>query len=495
MRAVILGSDIMYDSNGNLIPIEINTALTMDGDYFESNPFDFTSLLDVMTAKGLTRIIYIGALYRLDQDFKVWCELNNFTYEFIEVKLGSITIPEIEDASDLLIVRTAYDSSAILDDSYCKNKVNFLNLISNQGFHSQFAYMGDNNEIINKITTIPNNGIHPNFILKSVLPQYNRNTYPKLYKVSNQAELDTILTNVDNYYFLMEYHINLDKLYENHIQVIRSFNMVFPSENTLTTISIGNYTRFSSYVIPTAPTYNTETFEVDYASRNGYLTDGNTFKTPKLLVDDYVEMWDGTFKIATDLVVGDVVKGLSIPYSGKTSDLDDPLMNYRIDYDEFVSGSTFVPNIITHIEKVERIANYGTMHFDDDTTWSDTSNSSYLIYRNNEVRFAYIGSGADTDIFIVPGDQVILVDTASETELVSILKTVSSVTEIVTFLDGYLIEVENRHVFLTSTDPSATVSFAAIEHNAETCCTNPSKCIKGIETCNPKNCLCELLPS
>ena len=136
MRAVILGSDIMYDSNGNLIPIEINTALTMDGDYFESNPFDFTSLLDVMTAKGLTRIIYIGALYRLDQDFKVWCELNNFTYEFIEVKLGSITIPEIEDASDLLIVRTAYDSSAILDDSYCKNKVNFLNLISNQGFHS-----------------------------------------------------------------------------------------------------------------------------------------------------------------------------------------------------------------------------------------------------------------------------------------------------------------------------------------------------------------------
>ena len=69
--------------------------------------------------------------------------------------------------------------------------------------------MGEDGIIVNNITSINNNGEHPNFILKARLPHYDKTTHPKFYKVSTNEELNTLISNVvDSNYFLMEFLYN-----------------------------------------------------------------------------------------------------------------------------------------------------------------------------------------------------------------------------------------------------------------------------------------------
>jgi hypothetical protein len=66
MRTVLIGSDFMYNSNGDLIPIEINTNVGWDNlnTRVESNEesLNLTSLLQFISDNGFTKIEYIGAI-------------------------------------------------------------------------------------------------------------------------------------------------------------------------------------------------------------------------------------------------------------------------------------------------------------------------------------------------------------------------------------------------------------------------------------------------
>ena len=276
MRTLLLGSDFMYKSDGTLVPIEINTNIIMDSVIPDNLDiiFDLTPLSNFITTNGFTKLIYIGSLSSVFQPkITEMCQSLNITYEWIEVEQHSITIPYVEDTPETLIIRSAYDTTAIVDDVYCKNKVNFLNLIKNQTFGSQFAYMNEFGMLINHITTIPNNGNHPNFILKSVLPKYDKGIYPKLYKVSNQAELDIVLQNVDENYYLTEFFYNPNKLILDHITVIRVFNLLYPP--SLISLPIGQYHRITGESLDELSSYDPVTYELSYDDRFKYITKGS----------------------------------------------------------------------------------------------------------------------------------------------------------------------------------------------------------------------------
>ena len=208
MRTVLIGSDFMYDKDGNLKPIEINTNVGWTESTVETydSVLDLTSLSTFITSNEFTSVVYIGSIFGVDEKLKTLCTELGITYTLYGVPSNSITIPYVEDNDQTLIIRSAYDTTALVDDTYCRDKVNFLNLIKDSTFGSQFAYLDENNSIVNNITTINDNGNHPNFILKSVLPDYDKEIYPKLYKVSSQEELNTLISNmVTSDYFLMEY--------------------------------------------------------------------------------------------------------------------------------------------------------------------------------------------------------------------------------------------------------------------------------------------------
>jgi hypothetical protein len=454
MRTVLIGSDFMYNSNGDLIPIEINTNVGWDdlNTRIESNEesLNLTSLLQFISDKGFTKIEYIGALpgfySELSKSVDIECNIHTV--------YNSLTIPHIEDNDTTLIIRSAYDTTAIVDDEYCTNKINFLNLIKNQSFGSEFAYCLDDGTLVNSITTILDNGIHPNFILKTSGPHYDKTVYPKLYKVSTQEELNTILNEVNGDYFLMPYYYNPNKLYSNHVQVVRSLNLLFPPN--LESLQIGQYNKVCFDIIDESPEYDETNFSY-LGDRGRYLTTIKSDWTPKLEDTDLVEIADGTFKTALDLQIGDDLKTIDIPNPNNVNIVNEDV-NYEININQLITGSSYSTNKVTNKRRVHRKANIATIQFQDNTTWKDTSESRYLVERDGVVKFIRIAN-------LKVGDIVILIDT-STSELSFVQKIVNTIERTHSIFEGWIITVERQHLFLTKSDESSTSSYVAIEHNS-----------------------------
>ena len=451
MRTVLIGSDFVYNSNGNLIPIEINTNVGWDNENsrVESNEdaFNLVPLLEFITNRGFTKIEYIGGIQqfyqKLSQSVDIECNMH-YVGE-------ALTIPDIEDSDTTLIIRSAYDTTAIIDDTYCANKVNFLNLIKDSTFGSEFAYLDESNNLVSSITTILNNGIHPNFILKAIRPHYDKNVYPKLFKATTEEELNTILGKVDTDYFLMPYYYTPDKLENNHIQVVRSLNLLFPPN--LESIQVAQYHKICNDEIDSDTTYDSVTFEY-IGDRSRYLTTINAPWSPKLEDDDLVEMGDGTFKTALELEIGDIIKTIDIPNPFDVDNTNEKA-NYRISYSEFIEGVTYSTNKIINKVRINRKAFITTITFTDGTTWTDIGDSNYLSEREGEVRF--LGT-----LQLKAGDFVLLIDTSNDG---FVKKEVASIAKNSEYLTGWILTVERTHLFLTKSNVDSTSSYVSIEHN------------------------------
>lgn len=460
MRAVIIGTDFIYDKNGNLKPIEINTNIGIAKNRIEDESviFDMTEFQNFVAQKGFTKVTYIGAIFEIKNEISKVC--GNLSVEFDHILVGSaaLTIPYVEDTNDHLIIRTSYDTTALLDETYCKDKVNYLNLIKDSDFGSQFAYVDENNQLVNYITEIKDNGPHPNFIIKAKEPYYDRGDFPKFYKVTTQEQLNTLLGQLNKDLFLMEFHINTSKVYDGLVTKIRKISLFYPPN--LETIHLGSYTDLTTQRLSQNITYDPNTFELDYSLRNSYITANLYFREPKLLDTDYVILADGTRKSGADLQVGDILKTIDIPNSTNV-DISNELTNYHIDIDTFVSGATYSTNAVIAKTKVDVMTKIYTITFTDDTTWSDTELSSYLVESAGEVRFKYV---SDLD----PGDILILIDTSDENNVITIKKTVDSIASTSEIFSGYIIGVERAHLFLTQTSDLTSMvysSFVAVEHN------------------------------
>jgi hypothetical protein len=464
MRTVLIGSDFMYDKDGNLKPIEINTNVGWTESTVETydSVLDLTSLSTFITSNEFTSIVYIGSVHPIDEKLKTLCNELGITYSLYGVSSNSITIPFVEDNDQTLIIRSAYDTTALVDDTYCRDKVNFLNLIKDSTFGSQFAYLNESNTIVNNITTINDNGNHPNFILKSVLPDYDKEIYPKLYKISSQEELNTLISNmVTSDYFLMEYHYNSENLHEGIIPTYRGLNLLYPP--SLESISLGGYTYLAKKSVDELSTFDSETFEISSIDKIKYISDDGLLNNPKLLSTDKVEMADGTFKTGEELQIGDLVKTINIPNPNNV-DLVSETTEFNISYAEFLSGSTYTSKQITNKVQINKISVYDTITFTDGTIWEDVDGSSYLSLRNDNVRFLRLYSVcSEEDSCLLPGDSVILIDTTQETPT-PVLKEVQTIVTNKIIFSGYEITVQDNHMFLTMSEDN-TSSYVAIEHN------------------------------
>ena len=476
MRTVLLGTDFMYDGNGVLRPIEINTAIGSSRNKVEADEdvYDFTELNTFINSNGFTKIVYIGNNATIKQNIS--SSFSDKEFEYYKIVQGSITIPYVEDSETTLIIRSAYDTTALVDDTYCRDKVEYLKLIQSQSFGSQFAYKDASNNLISTITTIEDNGVHPNFILKSRYPNYDKNVYPKLYKVSNQSELETILENVDETYFLMPYYFNSAKLNNNKITKIRSLNLLYPP--SLESIPIGAYTDLSTRYIQPNPTYNSTTHQLDSWYKDSYISGDEQLITPKLLDTDLIQLADDTFVTALDLQIGAQIKTIQIPNAENVNIIDESV-NYHISISEFISGAAYVTNSVVNKKRVDLDAEMAEIVFTDGTDWSDTANSSYLIEKDNEVRFIKIKD-------LVQGDKVILIDTSDLTQVQLVTKIVDTIQQTTSVFSGWLIDTETQNIFLTKTDDSQNfINFAAVEHNFVSCgpytgyCTQSPYCNKG----------------
>jgi len=491
MRTVLIGTDFVRDENNILRPLEINTNVGYDlvKAEHDDDVFDLSGLHTFITTNGFTKITYIGSIDIFAKKMRDFCLENSLEWTPLITQTGTITIPYVEDAEDHLIIRSAYDTTALVDDTYCRDKVEFLKLIQNESYGSEFAYMDESSNLVNTITSITDNGNHPNFLLKPRYPNYNKSEYPKLYKITSQQELDNLLSTITSDTFVMPYYYNNNFNYLGLTTVARTLNILYPP--SLANITIAEYSKLASLTDDGNDVFDGETRELQHSDRRKYLSNSLDITEPHLLDTDLVELADGTFKSALDLQVGDILKTIELPKS-TTDGID---YNYVTDIDVITTGITYTTNAVVNKERISKYTYITRLTFTDSTTWFDSYQSSYLIKRDNITEFRVLEDNEQSGVKI--GDQVLLIDTTNTDKPTLIFKEIASITTEREVFGGWTIQVENDHIFLTITDPSTpNLQFAAIEHNVG-CnplyggCRIQGSCPKGYQCC-PRNTQCQL---
>ena len=245
MKALILGTDLLKDSNGTLRIIETNTNIDVHNDIVPN--LNWELFKQFLIDNSITKLHFIytdGNLIKShnklnkfdtttinislkDKMAEVMVEISG-TFEFHEVPKNSVTVPFIEDASDTLIIRTSYDTTAMLDEEYAKDKVNFHRLISNQTFSTNIYYHSDSDVSLNVDTLTSlyvTDGDVPNYIVKTRQPHTNHNDYPKVYKINSLENLQTLKDSLTELEFMEEFHQHIENFVNDKIGVIRSLDI------------------------------------------------------------------------------------------------------------------------------------------------------------------------------------------------------------------------------------------------------------------------------
>ena len=459
MKAVLVGTDLMYRKDGSLAPIEINTNVGWD----ETNRvepldeiWDLTDLVSYINSHNIEDIVFLpGTAVKIRSKLQ----------ELLPEKPIRFSLTEEEDLENKLIIRTHYSDEALVD-SFCRDKIGFLESIKTTSSACEYLLKtetGFEGEITSVETGYPA-GV-PNFILKYRYPNYDKHVYPKLYRFNSMEELEAFANSeaMPEDFFLMPYYFCENKLWENRrIPLIREWSFfVANSEGSLDSVEIGRYTKLcGDFDLEKVGDWNGE---LDITYREMFLSTV-WYQEPRpsevALLDegDLVWMADGSWKEIKDLKVGDLVKSLEIP-AKEGFNLKNHIGNYGISVEELESSTRYIENRVTAIESSRRFDNILTFAFTDGTDWNDTAYSSYPTVNDaGEVEFKVLED-------IAVGDRIVLVSIDNLESPEFVVKEVSKIiTERKLLESGYTVELNGSHLFI-SKRPEDLQAYAAIEHN------------------------------
>jgi len=133
MKATIIGSDLLQkDDTVKFLEINTNTTIYNAG----AELLDYDPLFSVLNANNITEFHFIwtqGDSYKpMMEPFKFKkilqekCLENNITFNEYVVPMNSVTVPYIEDAPNKFILRQSFDTTALVDETYCADKFEFF---------------------------------------------------------------------------------------------------------------------------------------------------------------------------------------------------------------------------------------------------------------------------------------------------------------------------------------------------------------------------------
>jgi len=332
MKAVLLGLDFL-DLDGGLKFLEMNTDTYIPDTSYSS--FDFDALEAYLVEKAYTKFRII---YKSEHTTPIFvdklqtiCTNNNIYFESVTVSYDSITIPSFNDNENEFTLRLSYDITALIDDVYARDKKELLSLIfnGNQTNLIPKTYFVKDSVTHDNLTNLVDNDVNPNLIIKKSLPDFEKEEYPKFFKLNDETELTSVKNNMGIDYIAQEYQYNSNTLFNNKINDHIRYWMILCSDAE-TTIDFGGYK--SPNALPLESEYISYTDNVlDNDSRILYFSNPNrigkgipsTYQVTK--IDNEVE---SVVNIG-DLVLGDVIKSINIPgLSGITNTQDILNWNY-----------------------------------------------------------------------------------------------------------------------------------------------------------------------
>lgn len=252
MKATIIGTDLLeYNGDVKILETNTNTNIFNDG----ADLLNYDDLFEMLNANSITEFHYIftevdshrpvNQPYRFKILLEQKCSENGITFNDYVVPFGSITVPYIEDASNKFILRQSFDTTALVDDTYCADKFEFFALMSGSQYIPD-TYQYDETLGINTINTIHNNGNNPNVLIKSRFPNYDALIYPELHILSTVEELNELKSSTPTNHLLQEFIFDEINLIEDRYSIIRSIDIIYGGN--LDVINMGGYRQ--STIIP-----------------------------------------------------------------------------------------------------------------------------------------------------------------------------------------------------------------------------------------------------
>lgn len=474
MKSVLISVDFIYKEDGTLHPTELNTStkdeLSIDiltnenfisevGGYFDHELLDY-----FMINNNLTKIITISAGGD-DRLFKAFCNYYSYEFESIFVGHGQMTVPEIEDSNDTLIIRIAYDTYALIDDLYARDNYEFHNLIKDEPFSSPVTFTENNFDTISEFES-SQDGTIPNYVIKARTPGYIPTDYPKGYRLDNINELNSLKQTLGDDEFIQKYEFNsTQSLINNRTHHLRTMSLVCGSN-----LDVLNLIHYKS-LNPVSTQNNLLLYDSEVDSNK---------KLDNLFLSKYYPTWysknglnyhsdstdnilkpDDTLVSFSELQLEDEVKNIFYQSDLNDGELQDmsQINNFTLGISNVKGKTKVTSGIFVNITATHE--DYGT--FD----WYDGVGNTYLIRKPNiSVDQVLWSKGGNIEV----GDEILLYNKSSNTTIPFLVQNISFDIK---DLDLFLISLSPKPQFMVQLDENNTDLYL-VQHNA--CDTRAGRC-------------------
>ena len=448
MKAVLIGSDFLLDDNGDAKLVELNTSA---GIFQSMMPhLDFSGLENLLQTNSIAELVYIfndqqvvtdpnfRANLSLGLRLQTICEALGIAYTPYQVSTYATTVPYIEDAPNKFILRQAFDSTALIDDEYCTDKLNLKELVEGQPY---------------AITAGFDSTKAPNVVVKSKNPSYDGKIYPEVHTVANQTEFDTLQQSIADPYFIQEFINSENNIIQGRYSIIRSIDLVYGSN--LDTLHLGSYHQTSPYKLDIWPDQlQTGRTALENKSRIKWISklttdlQKNTYHVDE---ETNIVLPNGSYITIQDVQEGTVVKSAQFSNFPTGSTVD--VLSYSSSFEEMsnsleVNSATVVEYISSSLETV-----YLNVTLENGINWDESIRSTFYTEASGSsvTQFKALGQ-------VKVGDKVVLLNVATN-ELLK--KEVTALDPVYDTKTVYELDVEEQDIFLSVLDQD----IALVQHN------------------------------
>lgn len=479
MKGTIIGTDLLQKGTDVKI-LEINTNTTIINSGAEM--LDYDGLFNVLISNNIEELHFIWTdmdaympenvrVYKFAEILKEKCEENNIAYFGYTVPLNSVTVPYIEDADNKFILRQSYDTTALVDETYCADKYEFISLMSGSDFipktfikGTEFAY----DTLDNIDLTNPN---HPNVLVKHRYPSYDSAELPALYSFSSNEDFDTFKTSIleEDNNLVQEFIFDNNNVIDDRFSIIRSIDIIYGP--TLSVINMGGYTH--STVIPISFSENEfvdTTRRLNQKSRYKYINknlEDFAFMDYHTDDDSFILDYTGSFKNVDSIQLGDYIKSVDfVDLNGNSPSDAKNILLYGWDstLDQTINTFLETSSSLEGITSASVETLYVRITLENGVTWTDSPSCTYYIEESGSLSTRW----DKVNNFYI-GDKLVVLN--SETNELSTIE-ITGLSMEYDFKTIYGLDFEPSDLFLVDIGNN----MMSIMHNQCWCCYGAANC-------------------
>jgi hypothetical protein len=392
MKGVIIGSDLL-EHNGDVKFLEINTNTTIYNS--GADLLDYDSLFSMLNSNEITEFHYIWTEsdaftplyepYKFKKILEQKCSENGISFNEYVVPVGSITVPYIEDSPSKFILRQSYDTTALIDETYCADKFGFFNLMSGSDYIPN-TYQSHSELGMDNLTNIDTSDLsNPNVLIKARYPQYDKLLYPEIHILNSVDQLADIKSNLPNDYLIQEFVYSEDNLVNDRYSIIRSID-IFYGPN-LDVINMGGYRQ--STIVPLS-NFETEfisgSTKLDQKSRYKYITKRIDDVKPEYHTDEdsLIVDYTGSLQRADAIKLGDYIRSIDfVDFNGNhAANFEEgkiDVLGWESDLQQSNETLTQTTSSLNHITSASVDTMFIRVTLTDGRNWLDSPACTYYI--------------------------------------------------------------------------------------------------------------------